>query len=295
MAKFPRTILITSTGLVGGNILRVCKNEGLDVVETYYPTIDLPVGYPVDITDNSSLEKVFTKSDPEIIILNAALTNVEFCEEHQDVARKINVQGTANVIKFCKKVGAKLVFFSSDYVFDGENGPYSEDDKTDPVCFYGQTKLEAETLIRQELRNFLIIRTTVVYGFEKLGKNFCYRLINTLKQGKTIKVPEDQIGSPTYALNLVEVVVDLLKKDRNGLYNVVGRDLIDRYRFSLAVCSEFGLNKELVIPVKTQDLKQKAPRPLRAGLKIDKVLRETEVAILDVKESLAKFRKEING
>jgi dTDP-4-dehydrorhamnose reductase len=188
-----------------------------------------------------------------------------------------------------------MVFFSSDYVFDGVNGPYSEDDATHPISVYGETKLAAESFIRKILDDFLIIRTTIVYGCEELGKNFCYRLINTLKSGQRIRVPTDQIGTPTYAHNLSEVVIDLIENNRSGIYNVVGCDVADRYEFAKRVCAVFGLNEKLLIPVTTSELNQKAPRPLKAGLRIDKVRKDSSIKIMGIDESLRAFKKELYG
>jgi dTDP-4-dehydrorhamnose reductase len=290
-----RTLLITSTGLVGGNIKRVLDAKGRDVVETYYPSVDKPQGLPVDISSENSVRGLFESVKPSVVILTAALTNVEFCQENRDIARAINVTGPQNVANLCKTFSAKLVFFSSDYVFDGQAGPYSETDAPHPISVYGETKLAAERSIQDTLNDHLIIRTTIVYGYEVMGKNFCYRLINTLKAGQPIKVPSDQIGSPTYAYNLAEVVVDLIEKNGKGLYNVVGKDMVDRYEFSRRVCAVFGLDEKLLVPVTTRELDQKAPRPLKAGLRIDKVSRDSAVAIMGLDDSLRAFKKELYG
>ncbi|MCX5658009.1 MAG: NAD(P)-dependent oxidoreductase [Candidatus Omnitrophica bacterium] len=294
MAK-PKMLLITSTGLVGGNIRRVLDAQGCDVVQTYYPSVDKPQGLPVDISSKLSVQELFEKVSPSIVILNAALTNVEFCQENRDIAWKINVTGTQNVASACKDCKSKLVFFSSDYVFDGQAGPYLETDAPHPINVYGETKLAAELFIQDALDDYLVIRTTIVYGYEALAKNFCYRLINTLKAGQQIKVPNDQRGSPTYAYNLAEVVVNLIEKNNKGLYNVVGKEVVDRYEFARRVCAVFGLDEKLLVPVATRELNQKAPRPLKAGLRIDKVSRDSSVAIMGIDDSLRAFKKELYG
>jgi dTDP-4-dehydrorhamnose reductase len=294
MDKRPHTLLITSTGLVGGTILSVLREQGSGAAQTYYPAADTPQGLPVDISDSDSVDALFGSVSPAVVILCAALTNVEFCQNNRDAAWKINVTGPQNVARACKKCGAKLVFFSSDYVFDGAAGPYSETDAPHPISVYGESKLAAESFVRG-LDDHLIIRTTVVYGQEALGKNFCYRLINTLKAGQQIRVPKDQIGSPTYARNLAEITLDLVKKGRKGIYNVAGNDLADRFEFSRRVCAVFGLDEKLLVPVTTAELGQKAPRPLKAGLKTDKVSRDSAVAVMGIDESLLAFKKELYG
>lgn len=286
-------LLITSTGLVGGNLLKVLKNKNFKIIESFYPAVETGNGFGVDITDKDALKKVFENNKPDIVILNAALTHVDLCQENNELARSINIEGTRNVALNCKQFNAKMIFFSSDYVFDGKNGPYSEEDQTNPISYYGVTKLEGENLIKQLVADYLIIRTTVVFGFEKLAKNFCYRLINTLKEGQKINVPSDQIGNPTYAYNLAEIVVELIEKKQKGVFNVVGNDLMDRYEFALAVCQGFGLDRTLINPIITAELKQKALRPLKAGLKTDKVKKIVSTEVLGVTESLKLFRKEI--
>ncbi len=289
-----KVLLITSTGLVGGNLLKVLENKNFSIIESFYPAVETGKGVGIDITNNADLKKVFQENKPDIVVLNAALTHVDLCEENNELAKKINIEGTRNVALNCNEFNSKLVFFSSDYVFDGNNGPYSEDDPTNPISYYGVTKLEGEKLIKQLVKDYLIIRTTVVFGFEKLGKNFCYRLINTLKQGQKINIPQDQIGNPTYAYNLAQVVVELLEKKQTGIFNVVGKDLVDRYQFALAVCQEFGLDSTLMNPIKTSDLNQKAKRPLKAGLKVEKAEKILETKILGVEESLKLFKKELS-
>ncbi len=288
-------LLITSCGLVGATFVRALAARGCSCVESHYPGVDEPRGAPVDIASEDSVGELFAHARPRTVVLSAALTNVEFCQENRETAWKINVNGAQNVARACKANRAKIVFFSSDYVFDGADGPYSEADAPHPISVYGETKLAAESFIRETLDDHLIVRTTVVYGYEARGKNFCYRLINTLKAGQRIRVPSDQIGSPTYARNLVEVVVDLFDKGRTGIYNVVGKDLVDRYEFSRRVCRVFGLDESLLEPVLTRELAQKAPRPLNGGLRIDKVTRESSVPVMGVDEGLAAFKKELYG
>jgi len=288
-------LLITSCGLVGATFVRVLAEQGCPCAESYYPGVDEPRGMAVDIASEESVTDLFAQTQPRTVVLSAALTNVEFCQENRDIAWKINVNGARNVARACKVHRAKLVFFSSDYVFDGAAGPYCETDAPHPISVYGETKLAAESFIRETLEDHLIVRTTIVYGYEVLGKNFCYRLINTLKAGQRIKVPADQSGSPTYARNLAEIVVDLLNKGRTGVYNVAGKDLVDRYDFSKRVCRVFGLDESLLDPVTTRELGQKAPRPLKAGLRMDKVMRESSVAVMGVDDGLASFKKELYG
>jgi len=137
---------------------------------------------------------------------------------------------------------------------------------------YGRQKLIAENIIAMRLTNYIIIRTTIVYGWERQGKNFVLRLIRTLQNNQEIKVPTDQIGTPTYAPYLAKTSVQLAESKVKGIYNIAGKDLVNRYDFACEVAKIFKCDKSLIIPVKTNDLHQPAVRPLNAGLKINKVL-----------------------
>lgn len=293
MGKKPRTLLITANGLIGGYLNSVFKSKDYPVAGTFYRHHYPDSFSGLDITDKLALKKIFSLYDPELVVLNAALTNVDYCQNNQEEAWRINVGAVKNIVDECKNYRSKLVFFSSEYVFDGLSGPYSEEDQPNPVCFYGQNKLEAESIIQGNLKDYLIIRTTVVYGKEKQGKNFAMRLIETLKRGESVRVPSDQVSSPTYALNLAQLVEALIQKDKSGIYNVVGKDIMDRCAFALEVCSVFGLDKSKVIPVATAQLNQSAPRPLQVGLSVNKIEQENLGKVLGVKEGLSLFKQEI--
>ncbi|MFZ5801457.1 MAG: dTDP-4-dehydrorhamnose reductase [Candidatus Omnitrophota bacterium] len=291
----PKTLFLTSGGLVGSNLLAEFKRQGFAVVSTAADTPeDEPAEFLVDVTDKGGLAAVFSAAKPQQVILAAAFTNVDLCESEKEKAYRINVEGCRNVAELCQRNSAKMVFFSSEYVFDGKNGPYSEEDIPHPINVYGQTKLEAEKIVAG-LPEHLIIRTTVIYGKERMGKNFAFRLVNSLRQGILVKVPNDQISSPTYAPDLARAVGELVKKEKLGIYNVVGSEVISRYDFALRVAEVFGLNKDLLIPVTTAEFKPAAARPLKAGLKIDKVERDTGLKIPSIENSLKRFKAELNG
>ena len=276
-------MVIGATGLAGSALLK-SAGKSHEVYGTFLKqnTENL---YYLNITNKSDVDNLINKIKPDIIILTAALTNVDYCEDHHEETWEINVEGTRNIVCASRNINAKVAFISTDYVFDGKNGPYSENDKPNPINFYGKTKLEAEKII-EELNDFLIARTTAIYGTEKAGKNFVYRVINCHKSGKTVKVPVDQYGSPIFSDNLGDAIVKLCENNKKGIYNVAGPECINRYELALKVVSVFRLNKELIKPVKTSELNQKAPRPLYSGLKIDKIKNETNIKLLPCDEGL---------
>ena len=226
-----RVMVVGASGFVGNVLYELFSNDW----KTYGSYHSSPVEGMVrlDMTDVAAVNDVIGAIRPDVIIHPAANPNVEYCEEHAEETRRINVEGSRNVVNAAKEIGAKYVFFSSDYVFDGINGPYAEDDTPNPVSEYGKQKLEVENIIQSTLTDYLIIRITVVYGWERHGKNFVMGLIKNLSDGKTMKVPCDQVGSPTYVNNMAQVVKELIEKDKTGIYHVAGGDIMDRYSFAL--------------------------------------------------------------
>jgi len=264
-----KSLIIGASGLVGGYLYK--RFSALEeAVGTAFPEKQRDFLF-LDIRDASALRKLFLEYKPQIVLCPAAISNVEFCQEHPDESRSVNIEGLSNVIKESKRSNSRLVFFSSEYVFDGRNGPYLEDELPNPINEYGKEKLEIENLIQRELSNYIIVRTTVIYGWEKEGKNFIMHMLKNLRQAIPMKVPVDQFSSPTYAGDLADAVGELVSAGHKGIFNIVGSQVINRFEFAKIACDVFGLNPGLLIPVKTSQLNQKAARPLNAGLKIEKV------------------------
>ena len=194
-------------------------------------------------------------------------------------------------MRSARTLSAKVVYFSSDYIFNGKQGPYKEEDSADPVCVYGLHKVYAEHMVSLHAVNFLIIRTTVVYGWENQGKNFVNRLLRALRSGHEMRVPADQIGSPTYAPDLAACVIDLVDREMTGVVNVVGRKRVSRYDFALAVARTFGLDSSQIIPVETPSLGQSARRPLNAGMTVNKAEAILQRHTLDYEQGLEMMMK----
>lgn len=258
-------LVIGASGMVGENLLQQLYRLDRNSAGTYWKhnRADL---LQLDIRDNTSVQTLITQLRPRIVYLPAALTNVDECERHPLETSAINVNGSKNVIDAVNMIGGKFIYFSSDYIFNGENGPYREEDPASPICEYGKQKWQVEQMIKDQLQNYLILRTTIVYGWESQGKNFIQRLINNLRAGISVRVPIDQLGSPTYAPNLAEAAVELAKSKYIGIYNLVGPQLVNRYDFALEAARVFGLDEKLIQSVSTTNLNQPASRPLHAGM-----------------------------
>ena len=223
-----QSLVIGASGFVGEHLVAALKFVGQVPVSTYRKT-PIPSATFLDITQQAEVQNLLESTNPEIVFLPAALTNVDFCEIHFDEAYEINVRGVQNVIHAANTTRSKLIYFSSDYIFDGRAGPYDEEATANPITQYGRHKLSAEHYIALFAKDYLIVRTTVVYGWERQGKNFVLRLIESLKEHNIVKVPMDQIGSPTYANNLAQIVVELSTSNLNGVINITGPDCISRY------------------------------------------------------------------
>jgi dTDP-4-dehydrorhamnose reductase len=240
------------------------------------------------------VEKVVQDSSPDIILLVAALSHVDYCEEFPEESEKVNIVGLQNIID---SVAPQTIFgyFSSDYVFNGEHGPYAEHEATNPICIYGKHKVLAEEQIQKVFPKHIIVRTTGVYGPEKKKKNFVLSLIDRIRGGEKVKIPFDQIGSPTYSENLAAVVEELVRKEKSGVYNIAGSELLDRYSFAKKVCGIFELPEDMLIPVLTKELGQKARRPLQGGFVLDKVMGDVSVSLMDATQGLEDLKKRMNN
>ena len=284
-------LIIGASGFVGNEIFNQLKEKEKPLKGTYYNNIN-PDLYKLNMASQEEVKLAFEKFKPKNIFMPAFIPGVDYCELN-DKPNEINKLGVTYVVEMCKKFNSKLIFYSSDYIFDGVSGPYLETDKPNPINRYGQTKLLCENLVKQ-LQNYLIIRTTVVYGYSPESKNFLMTLTKDLKNQIEKAIPNDQIGSPTHVKDLAEISIKLVEENKNGIYSVVGPDLCSRYVFALKIARSFGLNEDLIKPISTRQLNQPAKRPLRAGLIIDKIRIDINANPSGIDTVLNTIRREIN-
>lgn len=287
-------LVIGASGMIGEHLVRALNATGQEALATYYKT-SLPSAVPLDITNRRDVDSLFASEKPRVAFLPAALTNVDYCETHADETYQTNVLGAQNVIEAANSTDTRLIYFSTDYIFDGRTGPYFEEEPANPVSEYGRQKLAAEHYISLFAKNYLIIRTTIVFGWERQGKNFVARLVKSLRENIPVKVPVDQVGSPTYANNLAQIAVELSESGLKGTVNVTGPDCIDRYGFARATARAFQLDEGLIVPVKTEELGQPAKRPLNAGLITAKITKISNTPLTDYLDGLNKMAHEENN
>jgi len=245
----------------------------------------------LDITIRSDVKNLVVYFRPDVIINTAAYTNVDGCELNRELAWRVNVEGVRNLVHSARRVDAKLIHISTDYIFDGKNGPYSEDARPNPINYYGRTKLASENEIKIGGIRFAILRTNVLYGVGKNVKsNFALWLYQKLSNGENIKVVTDQIGNPTYVDDLAFAILKVVEFDKEGIYNVGGRDFVDRYTFAVRFAEIFEFDKNLITPVKTSELNQIAPRPLKSGLITLKAEAELGLKPYGVEDGIREFK-----
>lgn len=257
----------------------------------------------VDITDKNALHEfyktTFQNKKCDWIINCAAYTAVDKAEDDSSVAQKLNADSLINISELAKKNGAKLIHFSTDYVFAGNSSiPYSETDQTDPQSVYGKTKLEGEKNISNILQEYYIIRTAWLYG--KAGHNFVSTMLRLMNEKNEIKVVNDQRGSPTYAVDLARTVIKIIKinNERYGIYHYSNEGNISWYDFA---CEIYKQGKELnliksncnILPCDSSEFPQKAKRPSFSLLNKEKIKQNFDLSIPEWKESLSCYLKEL--
>jgi len=256
-----------ASGLLGGNCQKHFTEQGWEVVGSYfsYKTADTVYYNTLDPAQPENFD--VAAFAPDVIVHCGALTHVDYCETHEEESYEKTVQSTLNLIKLAKQCKARMVYISTDYVFDGKNGPYREDAPFNPLCVYARHKLEAELLVLKELPDPLVLRVTNVYGNEVRGKNFVARIVEQCrnKQKLTLKLPYDQYASPANAWDIARAMYLLLRDGKQGVYNIGGTDYVNRVELALRVLSYFPDAEYDLIPVSTEELKQPAARPLLGG------------------------------
>lgn len=287
-----KLLVIGASGQVGGALMRLAPSDW-EVTGTYSGK-PKPKLIHLDVSSRDEVFDLFEKARPDVAILSAAFTNVDLCETDRGKADAVNVKGPLNVCDACVKYASKMVYISTDYVFNGESGPYREEDVPNPTGYYAWTKLEGER-ITALAAEYLVIRTTGVYSADPDSLNFVMQVIKRAKSGEMMRVPNDQYGSPVLADSLAEGIISLLRLGKTGIYNVAGSDVLDRYSFALLIAKVFGLNRELIQPIDTPSLGQKAKRPLKAGLIIEKIEKETGVKMLGAMEGLNLVKERLYG
>ena len=250
----------------------------------------------LDITKKGDVKSLVSSFHPTTIINAAGAADVDWCEQHREDAWKINVVGGENLIEATRKVGARLIHISTDYIFDGTHGPYSEDDKPNPISYYGKSKLASENAVRIAEIPHTILRTIVLYG-NGIGIRDCFPIwvIKNLRADKVVRCSEDQISNPTHVNDIAFAAVKGFELNRDGIYHICGSERVSRYQFAVRTAELFGLDPGLVQAVKSADLNQIAPRPPVTGFVTLKAQTELGLKAMDITQGLTFLKRELQG
>lgn len=274
MKSQQKALIVGASGQVGTQMLAALGEHALATSrEPREGWLQLDLA---ELTERSQAATLLEAYSLDAIYCVGGMTYVDGCEAEPEMAWRTNARGPAVLAEFAQQHGVPYVFFSSDYVFDGtadDPGPYAEDDRTNPLSVYGRTKLEGEQRILAANPDALVLRTTWVHGADPREKNFAYTLMRTLTEGKTMRVPTDQISTPTYNRDLIKVALSLVQAKASGIFHVAGPELMSRMEFARRLAEVLGLNAALLEGVPTAALAQPAPRPLASGLSTAKLLR----------------------
>jgi dTDP-4-dehydrorhamnose reductase len=247
-----------------------------------------------DITKREAIKDIVLDFYPDYIINAAGFTNVDLCETEREMAWKINVKGVEYLSEASRVIDAHLVHISTDYVFDGTRGPYDERAKPNPLGYYGRTKLASENVLKISGAYYTVLRTNVLYGIADNRPDFVRWVVTSMKKRTPIRIVTDQINNPTYIDDLVQAIDKVLEYKKYGIYNIGGREFLSRYDFSLRIADYFNLDKSLITPITTDELKQPAKRPLHSGLITIKAESELEFKPHSINETLAIMKKELS-
>ena len=268
-----KSLLIGASGQIGRQMLPLLRPDQW-LLTSRRPASETEVHLDLAaLKTNADAERMLDPYELDAIYCIAGMTNVEGCEDVPDVAHFTNCRGPEMLARVARNRGIPFVYFSTEYVFDGEHGPYREDDTANPLSAYGKSKWEGELAVLAACRNALILRTTVVYGQDIGQKNYVYSVARSLATGKPMRVPQDQVSTPTYNRDVAAATVALIDRGATGVFHVCGPELMDRLTFAKQVATFLSLDASLLHGVPTSELGQKAVRPLSAGLRIDKLVR----------------------
>ena len=245
----------------------------------------------MDITDKISVEKVIGEAAPDVVVHCAAYTAVDAAEDNEALCRRVNADGTRNIAEVCKKLDCKMVYISTDYVFDGQGTrPWEPDDERHPLNVYGQTKYEGELAVQENLSKYFIVRIAWVFG--KNGKNFVKTMLKLAETHDKLTVVNDQFGSPTYTYDLARLLVDMIQTDKYGIYHATNEGICTWYEFACEIFRQAGVKIE-VTPVPASEYPAKAKRPENSRLDKSKLTENGFERLPSWQDALGRYLKEI--
>lgn len=277
-------VLVTGVkGQLGYDVVKELEKRGLTAIG-----VDID---EMDITDGESVQRVIKEAVPDAVIHCAAFTAVDAAEEQAELCRRVNVDGPYNIAKVCKELDIKMIQISTDYVFSGEGEKaWSPEDICQPKSVYGQTKYEGELAVQKLLDKLFIVRIAWVFGIN--GKNFVKTMLSLAEKYDTIRVVNDQFGSPTYTYDLARLLVDMVQTDKYGIYHATNEGTCSWYEFACAIFREAGINMQ-VVPVTSEEYGAKANRPKNSRMSKEKLTTAGFDRLPPWQDALSRYIKEL--
>ena len=270
-------------GQLGYDVMNELEKQGLEGIG-----VDID---EMDITDADQVNKVIKEVAPDAVIHCAAYTAVDAAEDNEEICRKVNAQGTENIAKVCEELDIKMMYISTDYVFNGQGErPWKPDDEREPLNVYGQTKYEGELAIEEHVKKFFTVRIAWVFGVN--GKNFIKTMLNLGKTHDHLTVVDDQTGSPTYTYDLARLLVDMIQTDKYGRYHATNEGICTWYEFACEIFKQAGMNVS-VAPVSSDEYPAKAKRPSNSRMDKSKLTANGFTPLPTWQDALSRYLKEI--
>ncbi len=284
-----KLLVLGGSGLVGSTIVDYAKND-YDTIFSYNSNkinISNTKSFQIDLlNDHTKIKTIIENYKPNVIINTIAHSNVDLCEEDHFIADKLHIDMTKKIAKICANINSKLIFLSTDAVFEGKlNKQYVENDITNPINYYGKTKLEAEKIVLDASSNNVVLRSAVIYGTHKKSR-FTNWILDYLKDGKYVDPFSDQFNTPTLVDDLVKAILRIIENNISGLYHAAGKTCMNRYEFAKLLAKKFSLDETLIHPVTKLEKKQYAPRPISTCLNSAKLENLINFSFSDVSSGI---------
>ena len=281
--KWIMKVLVTGVkGQLGHDVMNELALRGIEVIG-----VDVE---EMDITDRTACETVISQEKPDAVIHCAAYTAVDAAEDNLELCRKINAEGTRNIARVCKAMDIKMMYISTDYVFNGGGQrPWEPDDHREPLNVYGLTKYEGEIAVEQNIQKYFIVRIAWVFGVN--GKNFIKTMLRLGKEKGAVSVVDDQIGSPTYTYDLARLLVDMIQTDKYGRYHATNEGLCSWYEFACEIFRQAGMDEVKVTPVDSDGFPAKAKRPSNSRMSKEKLTENGFERLPSWQDALGRYLK----
>jgi dTDP-4-dehydrorhamnose reductase len=295
-----KKVLVTgASGLLGSKIIKLFKSD-YEMVGTFnlhpFELAGVETVF-MDITNPSQTIEIILRHSPDLVIHAAAYRDLDHCEQHPGAAWKVNVDGTRNVVNGCNEAGSKLVFISTDMVFNEKpEGMYQESSELNPMNYYGKSKVEAEKITMTNDQN-VVARISLLYGWHILNfrSDFVGWVIDNVKNEQTVKLFTDQYRNVTFTDHVAEAIIDIFNKSKSGIYHIAGNECINRFEFGQKICKVFELNEQYIKPVESEDSGWVAKRPKRCCMDVSKTEHELDVELMDIESNLKTMKNQRSG